>query len=215
MLDHAEAGQIVAVTRVEDLHTGSVLGDVVMPAIPFPQPMVGLALRSRSHNDETKLSVALHKLVEEDPTLRLDRDSQTSELVITGMSELHLKLILERMQHRDKLDVETKDPKIPLRETIRAKAEGFYRHKKQSGGRGQFGEVHIRMLPLPHGTDIESFATKSRFPNMKGRHYDAEHNFLWVDSVVGGSIPGNLLPAIEKGFQERLLRGVIAGYQIH
>lgn len=109
IFDHAEAGQIVAVTKVEDLHTGTVLGDV-MPSIPFPQPMVGLALRSKSHNDEPKLSVAPHKLMEEDPTLRLDRDSQTSELVITGMSELHLKLILERMQHRDKLDVETKGP---------------------------------------------------------------------------------------------------------
>jgi elongation factor G len=214
VLDHAEAGQIIAVTKVDDLHTGTVLGDVMMPSIPFPQPMVGLALRSKSHNDETKLSVALHKLVEEDPTLRLDRDPQTSELVITGMSELHLKLILDRLQHRDKLSVETKDPKIPFRETIQVEAEGFHRHKKQSGGRGQFSEVHIRMFPLPHGTDINGFATESRFPNMKAIHYDTQHNFLWIDSVVGASIPGNFMPAIEKGFKERLLLGVIAGYPI-
>lgn len=214
-IDRAEAGQIVAVAKVEELHTGSVLGDVQMPDIPFPQPMVGLALRSKSHNDEKKLSDALHKLVEEDPTLRLERDNQSSELVITGMSELHLKLILERMQHRDKLDVETADPRIPLRETIHAPAEGFYRHKKQSGGRGQFGEVHIRMFPLPRGVEMETFATKERFPNMRHTHYDPAHNFLWVDSIVGGSIPGNFLPAIEKGFKERMARGIVAGYPVH
>lgn len=213
-IDHGEAGQIVAVTKMEDLHTGSVLGDVALPNIPFPQPMVGLALRSKNHNDENKLSVALHKLIEEDPTLRLDRDNQTSELVISGISELHLKLIIERLQHRDKVDVETHDPKIPLRETIQQEAEGFYRHRKQSGGRGQFGEVHIRMFPLPPGTDIEEFASKARFPSMKNKHYDEKINFLWIDSIVGGSIPGNFMPAIEKGFRERMTRGVIAGYQI-
>ncbi len=214
VLDHAEAGQIVAVTRVDDLHTGTVLGDCLMPGIPFPQPMVGLALKSKSHNDENRLSAALHKLIEEDPTLRLDRDSQTSELVITGMSELHLKLILERLQHRDRLDVETREPKVPFRETIQIASEGSYRHKKQSGGRGQFGEVHIRMFPLPKGTDIEHFANKQRFPSMKTRHYHEENNFLWVDSVVGGSIPGNFMPAIEKGFLERMARGCVAGYRI-
>ncbi len=213
-LDFAEAGQIVAVAKMEDLHTGSVLGEYRLPPIRFPQPMVGLALVSKSSNDEKKLSEALQKLVEEDPTLRLDRDEQSGELVITGMSELHLKLVLERMQHRDHLDVSTKDPRIPLRETIQAPAEGAYRHKKQSGGRGQFGEVHIRMFPLPPGTDIESFATKERFPSMKETHYSPENNFLWIDSIVGGTIPGNFLPAVEKGFKERMARGVIAGYPV-
>lgn len=213
-LDYAEAGQIIAVAKVDELHTGSVLGDVRMPEIHFPQPMVGLAIRPKTQADEKRLSTALHKLVEEDPTIRLDRDSLTSEVVLTGMSELHLKLLLERMQHRDKVDLETHDPRIPLRETIQISAEGSYRHKKQSGGRGQFGEVHIRMVPFPKGTTVEDFATKARFPSMKATHYDAAHNFLWVDSVVGGSIPGNFLPAIEKGFKERIARGVIAGYPI-
>ena len=90
----------------------------------------------------------------------------------------------------------------------------MYRHKKQSGGRGQFGEVHIRMYPLPLGTEIEEFATKAKFPQLKSFHYDEVNNFLWVDSVVGGVIPGNFMPAIEKGFKERLQRGVIAGYQV-
>lgn len=213
-IDRAEAGQIVAVAKQEDLHTGTILGDVELPPIPFPKPMVGLALAPKSRGDENKLASALHKLVEEDATLRLDRDRQTSELVITGMSEFHLKMILERLHYRDKLDVETRDPKIPFRETIQAEAEGYYRHRKQSGGRGQFGEVHIRMFPLPMGTDIAEFASKSRFPNMKETHYDESCNFLWINSIVGGTIPTNFLPAVEKGFKERMQRGVIAGYQV-
>ncbi len=212
-IERATAGQIVAVAKQDDLHTGTILGDVELPPIPFPKPMVGLALAAKSRGDENKLAAALHKLVEEDATLRLDRDRQTSELVITGMSEFHLKMILERLHYRDKLDVETKDPKIPFRETIQSEAEGSYRHRKQSGGRGQFGEVHIRMFPLPMGTDIAEFASKHRFPNMKEYHYDESSNFLWINSVVGGTIPTNFLPAVEKGFKERMQRGVIAGYQ--
>jgi elongation factor G len=134
--------------------------------------------------------------------------------VVTGMSELHLSVIRERLARRDKLEVETKEPKIPFRETIQANAEGSYRHKKQTGGRGQFGEVHIRMYPLPRGTNIEEYAVKSRFPQLKEYHYDEQHNFLWLDSIVGGVIPGNFLPAIEKGFKERLVGGVIAGYMV-
>jgi elongation factor G len=123
-------------------------------------------------------------------------------------------VVRERLIRRDKLEVETKEPKIPFRETIQAKAEGSYRHRKQSGGRGQFGEVHIRMFPLSRDTDIEEFATKANFPSLKDYHYDEKNNFLWVDAIVGGVIPGNFMPAIEKGFRERMVRGVIAGYQV-
>ena len=175
--------------------------------------MVGLAITPKSRNDETKLSSALHKVVEEDPTFRLDRDSQTHELVATGMSELHLTIIRERLHRREKLDVETKPPKIPFRETIQVTGEGMYRHKKQSGGRGQFGEVHIHMFPFPRGID-PAYCVKERFPHVKEFHYDQENNFVWVNSVVGGTIPSNFLPAIEKGFKERMARGVIAGYQV-
>ena len=213
-VDSAGPGDIVAVAKMDELHTGTILGEYGLPPIAFPTPMVGLAVAPKSRGDETKLSGALNKVDEEDPTFRLDRDAQTKELVMTGMSELHLNVIQERLARRDKLEVETKEPKIPYRETIQANAEGMYRHKKQSGGRGQFGEVHIRMWPLPRGTNIEEYATKQRFAQMKSHHYDEVNNFLWVDSVVGGVIPGNFMPAVEKGFKERLGRGVIAGYQV-
>jgi elongation factor G len=214
-VDEASAGDIVAVAKQEELHTASTLGDYDMPPISFPKPMVGIAIRAKNHGDETKLASALHKIVEEDPTIRLDRDPQTKELVMTGMSELHLQLVRERLARRDHIEVDTKPPKIPYRETIQAPAEGMYRHKKQSGGRGQFGEVHIRMYPLPPQTEVKDFVSdKKRFPHLKNFHYDEENNFLWVDSIVGGTIPGNFMPAIEKGFKERIDRGVIAGYRI-
>jgi len=213
-VDAGSPGDIVAVAKMEDLHTGAVLGDYKLPPMKFPTPMVGLAVSPKSRGDETKLSGALHKVVEEDPTFKLDRDAQTKELVMTGMSEMHLKVVQERLIRRDKLEVETKQPKIPLKETIQTSAEDSYRHKKQTGGRGQFGEVHIRMLPFPADTDPEEFCTKDRFPSLKKYHLDEEHNFLWVDSVVGGTIPGNFMPAIEKGFKERLEAGVIAGYAV-
>ncbi len=213
-IESASAGEIVAIAKMEDLHVGSTLGPYELPPIEFPEPMVGLAISPSKRGDENKLSTAMHKLTEEDPTLKLSRDPQTSEMVMMGTSELHLQILRERLARRDHIEVDTHEPRIPYRETITQTAEGSYRHKKQSGGRGQFGEVHIRMLPLPRGTDIESFAVKDRFPSMKTYHYHPESNFLWVDSIVGGVIPGNFMPAIEKGFLNRIARGVIAGYPI-
>jgi elongation factor G len=213
-IEVAGPGDIVAVAKMEDLHTGTVLGDFELPDLKFPNPMVSLAISPKTRGDETKLSGALQKVLEEDPTFHLDRDAQTHELVMTGMSELHLTVIRERLVRRDKLEVETKEPRIAFRETIQQPAEGSYRHRKQSGGRGQFGEIHIRMQPLPRGTDIEQFATKANFNSLKEFHYDPKSNFLWVDSVVGGTIPGNFMPAIGKGFVERIASGVIAGYPI-
>lgn len=213
-IDEVGPGGIGAVAKTEELKTGSSLGELTMPPLQFPTPMVGLAVSPKSRGDEAKLSGALSKIVEEDPTFRRELDTQTKEMVITGMSELHLQIIRERLKRRDKVEIETKEPKIPYRETIQATAEGMYRHKKQTGGRGQFGEVHIRMFPLPKNVNIEEYATKARFPAMKEIHYDKENNFLWIDSIVGGAIPGNFMPAVEKGFRDRLERGVIAGYKV-
>ena len=214
-VDSAGAGQIIAVTKMEDFKTNMSLGDLLLPHIYFPAPMVGMAITSKGRGDEAKISTSLRKVELEDPTFRLHADPQTKEMVAYGMSELHLQLLRERLKRRDKVEVDTKEPKVPYRETIQANAEGSYRHKKQSGGRGQFGEVHIRMFPLPKDVNIEEFCVKSRFPSMKDYHYDAENNFVWVNSVVGGTIPSNFLPAIEKGFKERMERGVIAGYKVH
>ncbi|MDR1385681.1 MAG: elongation factor G, partial [Planctomycetaceae bacterium] len=214
-IEEAGPGSIVAAAKVEELHTCSTLGDLVLPRFSYPTPMVGLAASPKSRGDESKLSGALAKVCEEDPTFLQDRNEQTKQLVITGMSELHLQIIQERLKRRDKVEIETKEPKIPYRETIQIKAEGSYRHKKQSGGAGQFGEVHIRMYPFPGGTDPETFTSnKEMFPTLKSFQHFPENNFLWVDSVVGGTIPGNFMPAIEKGFKERMVRGVVAGYQV-
>ncbi len=213
-IEQGAAGEIVAVAKTEDLHTGTSLGDVELQAIKFPTPMVGLAVAPKTRGDETKLSGALHKITEEDRTVHLDHDQETKEMVLTGMSELHLQLLRERLKRRDKVEVESHEPKIPYRETIQTNGDGAYRHKKQSGGSGQFGEVHLRMYPFPDGTKPENFATKERFPHLKNMHHHPKNNFLFVDTVVGGTIPGNFLPAIEKGFLEKIASGVVAGYPV-
>ena len=137
-----------------------------------------------------------------------DGVTSTHETLVYGMGDLQLEVAVDRLKKRFGVEVVLTKPHVPYRETIRSKAQDEYRHKKQTGGRGQFGEVHIRMFPMPKDVNVEEWATKSRFANMKETHYDAENNFLWIDSVVGGTIPGNFLPAIEKGFRERLERGV-------
>jgi elongation factor G len=213
-VDQAGPGDIVAVAKCEDLHTGTSLGDVELPPLDFPTPMVGLAVAPKNRGDEAKLSGALHKITEEDRTIHLEHDPETKEMVLTGMSELHLLLMKERLKRRDHVEIETHEPKIPYRETVQTDADGSYRHKKQSGGSGQFAEVHARIYPFPEGADPEQFATKERFPQLKNTHYHKTGNFLWVDTVVGGSIPGNFMPAIEKGFLERIKQGVIAGFPV-
>ena len=214
-IDQAIAGDIVAVAKTEDLHTGTSLGEVELPPIKFPRAHGRPGGRAR-RPAATKPSfpVPSTRLPKKTSTVHLEHDQETKEMVLTGMSELHLLLLRERLKRRDKVEVETHEPKIPYRETIQANAEGSYRHKKQSGGSGQFGEVHIRMYPFPEGTKPEDFATKERFPHLKNTHYHAQNNFLWVDTVVGGTIPGNFMPAIEKGFLEKIGSGVVAGYPV-
>ena len=218
-VDEAVAGDIVALAKMEELRIGDTLTSgknaAAMPPIRFPRPMVGLAVLPKSRGDEQKISGSLNKIAEEDPAFLVTRDAQTKELVMTGMSELHLKVIQSRMKSRDKLEVETREPKVPYRETISTKSEGSYRHKKQTGGRGQFAEVHLRLVPLPRDLeDVESWCTKDRFPQRKNVHYHAENHFAFVDSVVGGVIPNQYIPAVEKGIVERMHQGVLAGHQI-
>lgn len=221
-VDVAFAGDIVAVSKVDDLHTGDTIcfgngqtrGTVILPGMTFPTPMIGLAVEPKSRTDQQKISGALHRIEEEDPTFKVTREAQTHEMVMQGMSELHLQIVQNRLQKRDKVDVITHPPKIAYRETIAAAKEGSYRHKKQSGGSGQFAEVHLRVSPLPQGIDPEEYFTKDRFDHLREYHYDPELNFAFVDRVSGGSVPNQFIPAVEKGVIERMTKGVAAGYQI-
>jgi elongation factor G len=183
--------------------------------------MFGLAVQPKARGDEQKISGSLAKIANEDPTFHVTRDAQTHEMVIHGMSQLHLDVVQNRLKRRFDLEIITHEPKIPYRETIVNPAEGSHRHKKQSGGRGQFGEVHLRIFPLPREIKskeqfFEEFANKSRFEKMREDHcgYDAEHNFGFIDTIVGGTIPNQFIPAVEKGCKELLERGALAGYRM-
>ena len=187
----------------------------------FPLPMFGQAVEPKARGDEQKISQSLTKIADEDPTFKVTRDAQTKELVITGMSQLHLDVVQKRLKSRFDLEIVAHEPKIPYRETITTNAEANYRHKKQSGGRGQFGEVHLRVYPLPreiHSSDqfFAEYAIKAKFEKVRVDHcsYDADHNFGFIDTIVGGTIPNQFVPACDKGCRELLERGALAGYRI-
>jgi len=192
-ISSAVAGDIIALAKVEEIHCGDVLHSEAEPmfrSMPaWPRPMFSQAVAPKSRGDEQKISEALTKLAEEDPTFQATRDSQTNETVISGIGDLHIRIILTKMKARFDLEVETKPPKIPYRETISTKAEGHHRHKKQTGGAGQFGEVFLRVEPLERGEGFE-----------------------FVNELYGESIPRQFLPAIEKGIQDVLQAGAVAGY---
>lgn len=223
-ITEAIPGDIIAVAKVEDLH----IGDTVAltpnaPKLPmpvYPTPMFGLAVEPKARGDEQKISGSLHKIADEDPTFKMTRDPQTKELVITGMSSLHVDIVQKRLKARYDLEIVTHEPKIPYRETLTAPADAEYQHKKQSGGRGQYGKVHLRVYPLKdldiktEADLLEKFANKTRFEKMRAAHYDPTHNFAFIDHIVGGSIPNNFIPAIEKGCKEVLEQGALAGYRM-
>jgi elongation factor G len=219
----AGPGDIVAIAKVEGLEIGDTIAYTnsapKLPPPTFPTPMFGLAVEPKNRGDEQKISAGLHKIAEEDPTVKVNHDAQTHELVISGVSQLHLEIIRERLKARFGVEVVTKEPKIPYRETIQGEGAGDHRHKKQTGGRGQFAEVHLRMYPLSREITNqkeceEQFANKSRFEKMRSVHYDPAMNFAFIDHIVGGTIPNNFLPAIEKGCKEMMERGALAGYRI-
>ena len=217
-VDTATSGDIIAVVKVEDLQVGDTLSaqgvHLDLPELKFPRPMVGLAVTPKTAADQQKISVALHKIEEEDQTFHVTREAQTHEMVIQGMSDLHLQSIVHRLHKRDKVDVITAMPRIPYRETCNMTAEGMYRHKKQSGGSGQFAEVHCRIGSLPQGIVPEEYFVKERFESLRSFHYDKTLNFAFLDCVSGGSVPNNFIPAVEKGVRDRMEKGVLAGYQV-
>ncbi len=219
----AVPGDIVAVAKEDGLHVGDTVAfradAPLLPAIPFPAPMFGLALAPKARGDEQKLAAGLHKLAEEDPTVVVTHDPHTHETVVSGVSQLHLDVIRERLLHRFDVDVTAKDPTVPYHETVVVPGGAEHRHRKQTGGRGQFAEVHLRVHPLDRHITTqaqleERFANKGRFEKLRSVRYDPAYNFAFLDHTVGGSIPVNFLPAIEKGCKEVLDRGPLAGYRM-
>lgn len=190
-----KAGDLGAVAKLKDTQTNDTLGDKDSPirfaAMSFPEPVLSYAMEPKSRGDEEKISTALQRIQEEDPTIRYSRDPQTHELLLSGQGQLHIEVTVNKMKRRFGVEVNLKLPRIPYRETITASTEANGRHKKQTGGHGQFGDCTIRMEPLPRGADFE-----------------------FVDEIFGGAIPQQFRPAVEKGIQETRMRGYLAGYPV-
>ena len=196
-VSEALPGDICAIAKIDDIQFDQVLHDspedthVHARPLELPTSVFGLAVQPRKRGDEQKVSDVLHKIVAEDPCFRIEHNSQANETVMRGLGEMHLKAILEKMASQYKLELDTRPPSIPFRETIAARAEGHNRHKKQTGGAGQFGEVYLKVEPLPRGSGFE-----------------------FVDSVKGGAIPNQFIPAVEKGVRGVLESGFLAGYPL-
>jgi elongation factor G len=189
-----KAGDLGAVAKLRDTVTGDTLADkggVKFPSIGFPEPVLSYAMEPKSRGDEDKISGALQRLQEEDPSIRSSRDPQTKELLLSGQGQVHIEVTVAKLKRRFGVEVNLRPPRIPYRETITASTEAQGRHKKQTGGHGQFGDCSIRMEPLPRGADFE-----------------------FVDDIFGGSIPQQFRPAVEKGIQDARMRGFLAGYPV-
>ncbi len=189
----AQAGDILATARLKDTLTGDTLTakdfQLVFEPLKFPQSSISFAIEPKTRQDEEKISTALQRIAEEDPTIKFERDLQTKELLISGNGQLHVEIIVSRLKKRYNVDVILRKPKIPYKETIKGTSDVQGKYKKQTGGRGQYGDVKIKMEPLPRGADFE-----------------------FVDQIFGGAIPKNYIPSVEKGIQEARQRGVLAGY---
>ena len=190
-------GDICAVAKVDEVHYDAILHDshdedhFHLKPLDFPQPMYGLAIQTKSRGQEQKLAQSIAKLSEEDPCFVIEHNQELNETVIRGLGELHMRVMLQRMKERYNVEVKTRPPRIAYRETITRPAEGHYRHKKQTGGAGQFGEVFLRIRPKRRGKGFE-----------------------FINKVVGGAIPTSLIPAVEKGIRQIMDEGAIAGYQL-
>lgn len=191
----AVAGDIVCVTKVDELNTCDTVCDPAKPVhmepFHFPTPMVSLAVEPKAKQDLARMSESVHKMAASDPTFKFSRDHATGELVISGMSQLHLDILIGRLKRKFDVQLTTKQPKIALKETILGAAEGHYKHKKQSGGRGQYGEVYLKVRPTTRG-----------------------EGFKFTDAITQGRIPQQFVPPIEKGVRETMDKGVIAGYPV-
>ncbi len=188
-----KAGDLGAVAKLKETLTGDLLAEkrvaFTVPATRFPEPVISYAIEPKSRGDEDKISTSLNRLREEDPTISFNRDPQTKELLLAGQGQSHIEVTVAKLKRRFGVEVNLKLPRIPYRETIAAATEAHGRHKKQTGGHGQFGDCKVKFEPLPRGSDFE-----------------------FVDDIFGGSIPRQFIPAVEKGIQEARMRGFLAGY---
>ena len=188
-----KAGDLGAVAKLKDTLTNDTIGEkadaTAFPPLKFPEPVLSYAIEPKSRGDEDKISTAMHRLEEEDPSIRYSRDPQTKELLLAGQGQLHIEVTVAKLKRRFSVDVNLKPPRIPYRETIKASTEAHGRHKKQTGGHGQFGDCKIKVEPLARGADFE-----------------------FVDDIFGGAIPRQFVPAVEKGIQDARTRGYLAGY---
>ena len=194
-VDELYAGDVGAVVKLKNTHTGNTLSakgkEIEYDKIDFPEPRIRTAIQPKAKGDEEKISTGLHVLHEEDPTFVYEQDSELRQTIVSGLGELHLAIILSRLKKKFGVEVEEEEPKIPFRETIRKKAEAQGKYKKQSGGRGQYGDCHLRLEPMKRGEKFE-----------------------FIDAIVGGVIPGKFIPAVEKGVIETMEKGVLAGYPV-
>ncbi|MCF7811031.1 elongation factor G [bacterium] len=193
--DSVYAGDMGSLVKLKDTHTGDTLSSTkegyILEGVDFPDPVIQIAIEPRNKGDEEKISNALHILIEEDPSYKFNYDSEMSQLLVSGQGELHLNILMQYLKERFGVEVDEYEPKIPYRETIKGTAEGQGKYKKQSGGRGQFGDCWLKLEPLPRGDDFE-----------------------FVDAIVGGVIPSKFVPAVEKGVKSTMIEGVIAGFKV-
>ena len=194
-VSEVRAGDLGAVAKLKETQTGDTLGgkegEVVFPPVKFPEPVLSYAIEPKSRGDEDKIGSSLQRLREEDPSIRYERDVRTKELLLTGQGQVHIEVTVAKLKRRFGVEVNLKLPRIPYRETITAATEAHGRHKKQSGGHGQFGDCKIKVEPLPRGSDFD-----------------------FVNDIFGGAIPRQFVPAVEKGIEEARARGIIAGYPV-
>ncbi|OQY28501.1 MAG: hypothetical protein B6244_07050 [Candidatus Cloacimonetes bacterium 4572_55] len=209
------AGDIGALVKLKNTHTNDIITDkanqISLDHITFPKSVINLAVLPKKKGDEDKIASALHHIEDEDPTFSVYHDSELQQTIVRGLSEIHLEMLIQRMKNRYGVEVDMKSPRIPYRETLRGKAKVSYRHKKQTGGAGQFGEVYLYMDPYS-----ENSVVPKEF-NLRGEDLD---DLPWggklhfINAIVGGSIDAKFIPAVKKGIMEAMKQGVIAGYSV-
>lgn len=194
-IEKAETGDIIALNKLKDVNTSDTLSDLsnpfTIPSIPVPQPVLSFAIEPKTRSDEDKLTISLHKIIEEDPTIDFHKDEETNEFLLSGSGQTHIEVVVDKLKNNYNVNVELKTPKVPYKEGIKSSSEAEGKYVKQTGGKGQYGVTKIRIEPLKNG-----------------------ENYQFDNKIVGGVIPKNFIPSVEKGIRDAMKKGVIAGYPV-